>query len=114
MRSIRRRIDRAPAIAAVIALAAVACSTPLAAPIPTAHPGDETPRRGGVLRLASFADIRALDPAVASDALSSAAVESIFAGLVDFDASANVVPDLASRYEIADDGLTPLKIKHTW
>src|ERR1019366_4491597 len=62
---------------------------------------------GGVLRLASFGDFRGgLDPATNSDALAGGAVEMMFAGLVDYDETAHVVPDLASRYEVSDDGLT--------
>jgi ABC-type transport system substrate-binding protein len=100
MRSIRATSE---AIAAAAVL--VACSGPLPAPLPTAHPGDETPRHGGTLNLASFGDIRGLDPAVTADELSGAAIEQIFAGLVDYDAEARVVPDLAARYEISEDGL---------
>jgi ABC-type transport system substrate-binding protein len=90
---------------ASVLLWSVACNPPAPAPQPTAHPGDETPRHGGTLQLASFADIRGLDPATASDALSGEALEVIFAGLVDYDAKANLVPDLASHYEISEDGL---------
>jgi ABC-type transport system substrate-binding protein len=91
-------------VAAVAAFAA-GCDRPLPPPQPVDHPGDETPRRGGTLRLASFGDMRGLDPAVVSDALSLAATEILFAGLVDYDLQANVVPVLASRYEIAEGGL---------
>ena len=101
MRWIRRKTDAAGA-AVVLALVAalVACSSPLPAPIRGAHPGDETPRHGGTLRLASFGDMKALDPAVAGDALSGAAITAIFAGLIDYDAQAHIVPDLAERYEV--------------
>ncbi len=81
------------------------CSSPFAAPIEALHPEDATPRRGGTLRLGSFADIRTLDPAVASDDLASSALQDLFAGLVDYDASAQIVPDLARRFEVSPDGL---------
>jgi ABC-type transport system substrate-binding protein len=48
--------------------------------------------------------MRNLDPAVTGDALSGAAVEAVFGGLLDFDEHAQVFPDLASRYEVAQDG----------
>jgi ABC-type transport system substrate-binding protein len=105
MRWIRRRADATRSLVAIVLLSTVACHSSVEAPIPTAHPGDETPRHGGTLHLASFADIRGLDPAVTSDALGGAAIELLFAGLVDYDTKANLVPDLASRYEVSDDGL---------
>ena len=111
MRSTRRKTE--PQFGSLLAASLLAvgfatgCREPLSDPIATAHPGDDSPRRGGVLRLASFGDIRGgLDPATNSDALAAGAVEMMFAGLVDYDESARVVPDLASRYEISDDGLT--------
>jgi len=85
-------------------LAAGACNTPFPAPIAEGHPGDATPRRGGTLHLGSFADIHGLDPAVTSDDLAASIIEELFAGLVDYDASAQIVPDLAERYETSDDG----------
>jgi ABC-type transport system substrate-binding protein len=105
MRWIRRKTERAT-IRAAAALSTLlsACSSPLPDPTPDPHPADPTPRRGGTLHLASFADMRALDPAVAGDVLSESAVEVLFAGLIDYDQKANVVPDLASRYEVESDG----------
>jgi len=92
-------------LAPLVAGALVACGTPFAPPIAAEHPTDATPRRGGTLHLASFADIRALDPAVASDDLAATPIEALFAGLVDYDASAQIVPDLARRFEVSPDGL---------
>jgi ABC-type transport system substrate-binding protein len=81
-----------------------ACSNAPAPPLPSAGTDEATPRRGGTLQLASFGDVSALDPAVATDALSQQPIELLFAGLVDFDPSGNVVPDLAERFEVAGDG----------
>jgi ABC-type transport system substrate-binding protein len=83
----------------------LACNGPFPAPIPAAHPDDATPRRGGTLQLGSFADIRGLDPAVSSDELASSVLEEVFAGLVDYDSAAQIVPDLARRFEVSPDGL---------
>ena len=47
-----------------------------------------------------------LDPATGSDALSASVDRLLYAGLVDFDASGNVVPDLATTIELEDDGRT--------
>mgnify|MGYP000052299377 CR=1 FL=1 len=80
------------------------CNSPLAAPIERASPEDATPTRGGVLRLASIADVRGLDPAVTADAAGAMAMEGIFAGLVDFDANGHIVTDLAEHFEMTPDG----------
>jgi ABC-type transport system substrate-binding protein len=91
-------------VAALIALAG--CTERLPDPIPAAHPDDATPRRGGTIRMASFADIRGLDPTVVGDAFSAGIVAQIFSGLVDFDVEGKVVPDLAERVDVTPDGLT--------
>jgi len=83
----------------------VACNSPFPAPLAAAHADEATPRRGGTLQLGSFADVRALDPAVSSDELAASVIEQVFAGLVDYDASAQIVPDLARRFELSSDGL---------
>jgi ABC-type transport system substrate-binding protein len=114
MRSIRRRTELAwpyvVARAATIALVSLAgvtgCKDNLAAPIPAAHPSEETPRRGGTLHLASFGDMRSLDPAVAADALAAGAIRLIYAGLVEYDQTGNIVGDLAKWFEIDGDGTT--------
>ncbi len=108
MRSIRRTAEallRALATAGLVT-SAVGCSGELAAPIPAAHEGDETPRRGGTLHLGSFADIRSLDPAITFDALAATAIRLVYAGLVEYDFDGRVAPDLAERFEVADGGLT--------
>lgn len=94
---------RAPFVG-LVALILGACSTPLPDPVPAAHPDDPTPRRGGTLRRASFADIRTLDPAVNADALAEEPIVAMFSGLVTFDPEGHVVPDLARRFEAVDGG----------
>jgi ABC-type transport system substrate-binding protein len=110
MRWIRTTLD---ALAAGLALGAatlvagpLACAPSLAAPIPSAHGDDAAPRRGGTLHLASLGDIVTLDPAGALNGLSLPAAVVIFAGLVDYDAHARPVADLAERWEIEDAGRT--------
>ena len=88
------------------ALLLMACSGELAAPLPTAHPDDETPRSGGTLHAALLADIRSLDPPSVSDGTAPSIVELLYAGLVGYDQQGAVVPDLASRFSIDDGGLT--------
>jgi ABC-type transport system substrate-binding protein len=104
MRSIRARTSLLAAFISSVSL--TGCSDPLPPPIAAAHPGDETPRRGGTIRLASFADIRSLDPAKTASALDAAVLTLLYAGLVDYDADGKIVGDLAARWEIADEGKT--------
>ena len=112
MRSIRKTTSAIEAAAVAIAIALIfpygmtGCAGDLAAPIAIGSQSDETPKRGGALHLASFGDLRNLDPAVSGDALSTAAIRLLFAGLVEFDAEANVVGDLAERFEIDAEGTT--------
>lgn len=97
MRSIRRKTELF-----VFALS-LGCNEPVAPPIAGAN--STTPSRGGELHLASFGDIKSIDPAVSRDSLTAEIVELVFAGLVDFDEQGHVVPDLAERFERSDDGL---------
>jgi hypothetical protein len=82
MRSIRALSRLAPAALVLCAAGLLAhglgCARPLAAPIPAAHPDDETPRRGGTLRLASIGEARNADPAVVSEGLGTMLVHLVF------------------------------------
>jgi ABC-type transport system substrate-binding protein len=109
MRSIltTRDLARGLALAGVALLAApIACGNALSSPIPPAHGDDAPPMRGGTLRLATYTDIRNLDPAGPSDTLAQQATQHLFAGLVEYDGQAQLVPDLADHWDIADDGRT--------
>jgi len=100
MRSIRRKTEL---LLLSSALLLFGCSEATAPPLPAS--GNASASRGGELHLASFADIKSLDPAVAADTLTGEIIELLFAGLVDFDDQGHVVPDLAERFERSDDGL---------
>jgi ABC-type transport system substrate-binding protein len=82
------------------------CDRDLAAPIPAEHRDDTPPLRGGTLHLASFKDIRGLDPAGPTEGLAGQAIHLMFAGLVDFDDRGRVVPDMADHWDVADEGRT--------
>ncbi len=97
MRSIQRKTEL------LCFFAMLGCNEPAAAPLPASE--NASAARGGELHLASFADIKSLDPAVAADTLTGEIIELLFAGLVDFDDQGRVVPDLAERFERSDDGL---------
>src|SRR5687767_7011772 len=99
MRSIRERVS-----AAALALGLFGCQGPL--PEPIKGEGATEPRRGGILKVATFGDIRAVDPANIADGLAPQVVQATFAGLVDYDAKANIVPDIAERWVVDDEGKT--------
>ena len=102
-----KRSGRQLAWAAATAIAGAAgCREPLSNPIPAAHGPEVLPLRGGTLHLASFKDIRNLDPAGPSDGVSAQPQHLIFAGLIDFDDHARIVPDLADHWEVEDAGRT--------
>jgi ABC-type transport system substrate-binding protein len=82
------------------------CSNSLPAPLARQGNPEDAPVRGGTLELATFGDIRTLDPANAADGLTPQMLEHILTGLVDYDSDGNLHPDLAERWDIEDGGLT--------
>jgi ABC-type transport system substrate-binding protein len=94
------------ALGAIGLVAPLGCGRSFAAPIAAAHPDDPAPRRGATLHLASLQDIHGLDPAGPSDGLALQPQHLIFAGLVDLDDHARVVPELAERWQVEDEGRT--------
>lgn len=80
------------------------CSNELPAPLPSAQSTE--PRRGGIFELATFADVRAIDPANVSDGFAPTVLEQLFAGLVDYDADGKIIPDIAERWVVEDEGKT--------
>jgi ABC-type transport system substrate-binding protein len=109
MRSIltTRDLARGLALAALALLAGpLACSQPLRAPIAGAHGDEAPPARGGTLHIASYTDMRNLDPAGPSDGFAQQAAHHLFAGLVEYDRSGKLVPDLADHWDVGDDGRT--------
>jgi len=69
--------------------------TPVTSPLPE--------RVQGELRLVG-PDPLTLDPACTSDTSSAEYIMEIFSGLVTFDKDLNLVPDIAERWDISDDG----------
>ncbi|MBU0490459.1 MAG: peptide ABC transporter substrate-binding protein [Chloroflexi bacterium] len=65
--------------------------------------GIAAPPSGQVLRLVGD-DPDTLDPALAGDVDSSTYILQIFSGLVSLDADLNVVPDIAERWTVSEDG----------
>ena len=65
---------------------------------------DVPPERGGTLNLADYTDVRNLDPALAFDAVSTPIEQLLFAPLVDYDRDGHIVPLLAERFDVSQDG----------
>ena len=95
-------ISARPILAIWMATSLLSCR-PKEDPIP--GEGAVTPERGGILRFASFANLRTIDPPTISEALSSEIAVLMFAGLVDFDYSGKIVPELAESFTVSPDGL---------
>src|SRR3972149_3082944 len=72
-----------------------------ATPTPQTSPLPE--RVAGELRL-SGPNPLTLDPACASDAGSAEYIMEIFSGLVTFDRDLKLIPDIAEKWDISDDG----------
>ncbi len=100
MRSIRRR-----ASALLFAVCALGCAKS-ELPEPIKGAGATEPRRGGIIKVATFGDIRTVDPANIADGLAPQVNQALFAGLVDYDSKANIVPDIAERWVVEDEGKT--------
>jgi ABC-type transport system substrate-binding protein len=66
---------------------------------------DIPPQHGGTLNLASFGDVRSLDPAVAFDQAALPLLQLIFTPLVDYDRAGRIAPLLAEHFEVSSDGL---------
>ncbi len=70
------------------------------------EPEQVTARASGGTFRRLWADPPTLDPHLTSDTTSAALVVEIFSGLVTFNPDLELVPDIASRWDISDDGLT--------
>jgi len=87
-------------------LCLTAAAALLVATMATAAYADQ-PKQGGTVVVTYKDDISTLDPAVGYDWQNWSIIKSIFDGLMDYKpGTTELVPDLAEKYEIADDGLT--------
>jgi peptide/nickel transport system substrate-binding protein len=93
---------QAPAAApAVPAATSGAATTATGGPAPTGQP-----RRGGTLVGAFEADPVAIDPHASSNFSALQAYDHVYESLTAYDEQLNVVPALAERWDVSQDGLT--------
>jgi ABC-type transport system substrate-binding protein len=85
----------------ILALGAVGC-TGVRGPIGERR--ELLPRRGGMMRLANYADVRSLEPAQTFDVVAGAVEQLLFDRLVDYDREGNIAPLLAERLDTSADG----------
>lgn len=89
----------------LLLLFVVACSAPGQPRFRAA--GNASPRDGGTLHIATVGGVTTMDPSIQYDELSTIAVHALYDTLVGYDAaSTRIVPHLAERWDISDDGLT--------
>lgn len=60
---------------------------------------------GGIYRINELENIRSLDPSRINDVVSHHVAHQIYDLLVDLDTSLNLIPQLATRWEISEDGM---------
>src|SRR5215469_9223904 len=65
-----------------------------------------TPRRGGIIRLAFLGDLKSLDPAIGFDGDTIPLTRLIFRSLLDYDDGTGLVLDQAKDWNISPDGKT--------
>ena len=92
------RIDRRTLLLASAATTALAL-TPIRA-------SAQTPVKGGVLKLAFSADPAGFDPAKGPSGMSHVVIEQVYSTLMSLDPNANPYPDLAEKFEMAENGLS--------
>ena len=103
-RSSRVPFDLVLALAGVLLLS-IARPNAIAPPLASVPTGD-VPRRGGTLRVATFVNVRTLDPALAFDEASRPLLQLAFARLLTWDAEGRLAPDLCQSFARSPDGLT--------
>jgi ABC-type dipeptide/oligopeptide/nickel transport system permease subunit/ABC-type transport system substrate-binding protein len=95
-----------------VIVAAVLCAVAVVSPPPPRGPGAApttsaaSPKRGGTLHVATFLNLRSLDPALASDEVANAIDGLVFARLVTWDRDGKLAPELATSWRASPDGRT--------
>ncbi len=105
------------ALACLMALSLVACSTGApasstpapsgnAAPEATAAAGEPVAAGGNFLNVMVEVEVASLDPQIATDGTSFEVIADFTDGLMQMDASGKAVPAIAESYDVSPDGLT--------
>ena len=93
-------------ISAACAPALAPSPTPVAVLQPAQPPAPPSPKRGGVLIAARKAEVVGLDPHTSPAFSSKRVFELVYNTLVRFDGDMAIAPELASSWEISEDGRT--------
>lgn len=99
----RSTVSRRFILKASVAAAAVMA---VGLPLGMAPAFADGPVRGGVLKLAFSADPAGFDPARGPSGMSHVVIEQVYSTLMSLDPDAKPYPDLATGYEVSDDGKT--------
>lgn len=75
-------------------------------PAPVSNPAPTGPTKGGTLTIGQSADVLTLDPALTTDEASRPVQSLLFNSLVKYNDKMEIIPDLAEKYEVKDNGLT--------
>jgi peptide/nickel transport system substrate-binding protein len=94
------------AAAALVAMLAAACTGGGSSANPSPGGSGQKVIEGGVLRIGSISPIDTLNPFSAFQQNSFIAFQYIYPYLVQYDSQLNIVPDFATKWEEAPDGLT--------
>src|SRR5690606_26923100 len=73
-------------------------------PAATEPAGEGEPKRGGKITVALNSDLTTMDPHKSTAAVDRQVYQLIYDKLVDIDEQLNIVPYLAQKWEISDDG----------
>lgn len=72
----------------------------------TLRPASGNKTYGGIFRVNETGELSSLDPVRINDVSSAHIAENIYDNLVSFDENLNLIPSLAKRWTVSDDGLT--------
>jgi len=112
MRSIRKRsevVRRGAAVALCVLAPALACEQKARPPLgdrakSIQHEQSPEPQYGGILRSAFYVDLRTLEPHTAFGVPEAAVNNLIFDKLIGYNDKAEIIPELAERFEQSPDG----------
>jgi len=93
-----------PTLLCLVAMLIAACGS--SAPPSTAGTGPASPDKQVLRWPIGATDFGTFDPALVQLAVDAESLQTVFTGLVEFDAKLNIVDQLAQSHEVSSDGLT--------